>query len=77
MFTINGLLTIQEGSAKTFGHGDEIVIRDLGSVQVDHTIVEIDGLTRCTWKGRVHFKSFVWSSVVAHNLALLARLKPA
>ncbi len=35
------------------------------------------GLSRCTWKGLVHFKSFVWSSVVAHNLALLARLKPA
>jgi IS5 family transposase len=35
------------------------------------------GLTRCTWKGLSHFKSFVWSSVVAHNLALLARLKPA
>ena len=35
------------------------------------------GLTRCIWKGLVHFKSFVWSSVVAHNLALLARLKPA
>ena len=34
------------------------------------------GLTRCTWKGLGHFKSFVWSSVVAHNLALLARLKP-
>lgn len=35
------------------------------------------GLARCTWKGLTHFKSFVWSSVVAHNLALLARLKPA
>ena len=35
------------------------------------------GLSRCTWKGLFHFKSFVWSSVVAHNLALLARLKPA
>ena len=34
------------------------------------------GLSRCTWKGLVHFKAFVWSSVVAHNLALLARLKP-
>jgi IS5 family transposase len=34
------------------------------------------GLSRCTWKGLAHFKSFVWSSVVAHNLALLARLKP-
>ncbi len=35
------------------------------------------GLSRCSWKGLTHFKSFVWSSVVAHNLALLARLKPA
>jgi IS5 family transposase len=35
------------------------------------------GLSRCTWKGLAHFKSFVGSSVVAHNLALLARLKPA
>ena len=35
------------------------------------------GLARCTWKGLARFKSFVWSSVVAHNLALLARLKPA
>jgi len=35
------------------------------------------GLARCTWKGLAHFKSFVWSSVVAHNLAMLARLKPA
>ena len=35
------------------------------------------GLTRCTWKGLVHFKSYVWSSVVANNLALLARLKLA
>ena len=34
------------------------------------------GLSRCSWKGLTHFKSFVWSSVVAHNLALLARLKP-
>jgi IS5 family transposase len=34
------------------------------------------GLGRCTWKGLAHFKAYVWSSVVAHNLALLARLKP-
>jgi IS5 family transposase len=32
------------------------------------------GLSRCTWKGLEHFKSYVWSSVVSHNLALLARL---
>ena len=35
------------------------------------------GLARCTWKGLAHFKAYVWSSVVAYNLALLARLKPA
>ena len=33
------------------------------------------GLGRCTWKGLAHFKAYVWSSVVAHNLALFARLK--
>lgn len=32
------------------------------------------GLARCTWKGLGHFKAYVWSSVVSHNLALLARL---
>jgi IS5 family transposase len=35
------------------------------------------GLARCTWRGLDHFKAYVWSSVVAHNLALFARLKPA
>ena len=35
------------------------------------------GLGRCTWKGLAHFKAYVWSSVVAHNLALLVRLAPA
>ena len=35
------------------------------------------GLGRCTWKGLDHFKAYVWSSVVAYNLALLTRLKPA
>lgn len=33
------------------------------------------GLTRCTWRGIDHFKSYVWASVVANNLALFARLK--
>ena len=35
------------------------------------------GLGRCSWKGLAHFKSYVWASVVAHNLVTLARLKPA
>ena len=34
------------------------------------------GLARCTWRGLDHFKAYVWSSVVAYNLALLARLQP-
>ena len=35
------------------------------------------GLARCTWRGLDHFKAYVWSSVVAYNLALCARLRPA
>jgi IS5 family transposase len=35
------------------------------------------GLARSTWRGLEHFKAYVWSSVVAYNLALLARLKPS
>lgn len=34
------------------------------------------GLNRCTWKGLSHFKAYVWSSVLAYNLALFARLRP-
>ena len=32
------------------------------------------GLDRCTWRGLAHFQSYVWSWVVAYNLALFARL---
>lgn len=35
------------------------------------------GLKRCNWKGLEHFKSYVWSSVVAYNMMLFARLKLA
>ena len=35
------------------------------------------GLRRCNWKGLEHFKAYVWSAVVTHNLVTLARLKPA
>lgn len=34
------------------------------------------GGARCTWRGLDHFKAYVWSAVVAHNLVLFARLKP-
>ena len=27
-------------------------------------------LDRCTWKGLAHFKAYVWSSVVTHNLVV-------
>ena len=32
------------------------------------------GLSRCTWKGLEHFRSYVWSAVVSRNVLLLARL---
>ena len=35
------------------------------------------GLGRCTWRGLAHFRAYVWSSVVAYNLALITRLRPA
>jgi IS5 family transposase len=35
------------------------------------------GLARCTWRGLDHFRAYVWSSVVAYNLARLARLNAA
>jgi transposase, IS5 family len=35
------------------------------------------GLARCTWRGLDHFKTYIWSAAVTHNLVLLARLKPA
>jgi len=34
------------------------------------------GAGRCTWRGLDHFKAYIWSAVVAHNLMLFARLKP-
>lgn len=35
------------------------------------------GLARCSWKGLEHFQSYVWSAVVAHNLALFGQLRPS
>lgn len=34
------------------------------------------GLDRCNWKGLTHFRAYVHSAVLAHNLIRLARLKP-
>jgi transposase, IS5 family len=34
------------------------------------------GAARCIWRGLDHFKAYIWSAVVAHNLVLFARLKP-
>jgi hypothetical protein len=33
------------------------------------------GGARCTWRGLDHFKAYVWSAVVPHNLVLFARLR--
>ena len=35
------------------------------------------GLARCTWKGIEHYAAYVWSSIVAYNLSLFTRLRPA
>jgi IS5 family transposase len=35
------------------------------------------GAARCTWRGLDHFKAYIWSAVVAHNLVLFGRLKLA
>jgi IS5 family transposase len=35
------------------------------------------GLARCTWRGLAQFRAYVWSCVVAYNLALFTRLRPA
>ncbi len=35
------------------------------------------GLGRCTWKGLEHYAAYVWSSIVAYNLALFTKLRPA
>ncbi len=35
------------------------------------------GLGRCTWKGMEHYAAYVWSSIVAYNLALFTKLRPA
>jgi IS5 family transposase len=35
------------------------------------------GRARCTWRGLNHFKAYVRSAVLAHNLVLYARRKPA
>lgn len=33
------------------------------------------GLAPCSWKGLPHFKAYVWSGIVAYNLALFTRLQ--
>src|SRR5262249_8652352 len=35
------------------------------------------GGARCTWRGLDHFRAYIWPALVAHNLVLFARLKPA
>jgi IS5 family transposase len=33
--------------------------------------------SQTVWRGLNHFKAYIWSAVVAHNLVLFARLKLA
>jgi len=39
------------------------------------TLKRAFGLDRCTWKGWGGFKSYVWSSIFAYNLQVIARIK--
>lgn len=39
------------------------------------TLKRAFGLDRCTWKGWEGFKQYVWSSIFAYNLQVIARLK--
>ena len=35
------------------------------------------GLGRCRWRGLAHFKAYVQSAMVPHNLIRIARLGPS
>ena len=37
------------------------------------TLKRAFGLTRCTWRGEQGFHAYVWTSVLAYNLVVLAR----
>ena len=39
------------------------------------TLKRTFGLDRCTWKGWEGFKQYVWSSIFAYNLQVIARIK--
>ena len=39
------------------------------------TLKRAFGLDRCTWKGCEGFKQYVWSSIFAYNLQVIARIK--
>jgi len=39
------------------------------------TLKRAFGLDRCTWKGWEGFKRYVWSSIFAYNLQVIARIK--
>lgn len=41
------------------------------------TLKRAFGLDRCTWSGWEGFKRYVWSSIVSHNLLVLARIRLA
>jgi len=41
------------------------------------TLKRAFGLNRCTWKSWKGFCRYVWSSIVAYNLQVMARIKSA
>ena len=69
---------LERSAAGHRGHGEEPKLRNFrAGIEANISCLKrAYGLSRCTWKGLDHFKAYVWSSVVAYNLALFARLKP-
>ena len=43
---------------------------------VEYVDTQIAAVLRRCWPADIRFRAYVWSSVVAYNLALFARLKP-
>ncbi len=72
------VILADDGKTRAITHvAREAVERMLGDY--DSRLSRSDGAshgTRC-WRGLDQFKAYIWSAVVAHNLVLFARLKPA
>jgi IS5 family transposase len=66
-------LTVMDMAKSTWVYeAAELPRRDQANIS---TLKRAFGLDRCTWKGWDGFKSYVWSSIFAYNLQVIARIK--